>query len=151
MFPTSMSTPFSVKDILNLEQSHDVMVSSLDASSRMDCCTGPTSSCMLARLKQEPLRDMSLFGEDFHEPKSGRTSSLNFASSFYGKSLIEMEIVKDGKSESYEGKRRKGELIRRQNEARRAWCWLIRAKCIWRNNRKQQAAAIYSQHLLQTG
>lgn len=127
MFPSpSTSTPFSVKDILNLKQSHDAMVSSLDGSSRMDYCNAPTSSsssCMLARLKQEPLRDMSsavasaaaasLFGEDPHESRAGRGNSLNFATTFYGKSLIEMDIVKDGKPESFEGKRRKGELMRR--------------------------------------
>ncbi|XP_028271544.1 homeobox protein Nkx-2.5 isoform X2 [Parambassis ranga] len=120
MFPSpSTSTPFSVKDILNLEQSHDVMVSSLDVSSpRMDCCTLPTSSsssssCMLARLKQEPLRDMSsaaasLFGEDTHDHKAGRGNALNFGSTFYGKSLIDMEnIDKNGKSDAFEGKRRK--------------------------------------------
>ncbi|XP_044218905.1 homeobox protein Nkx-2.5 [Thunnus albacares] len=122
MFPSpSTSTPFSVKDILNLEQSHDVMVSSLDVSSRMDCCTVPTSSstsssssCMLARLKQEPLRDMSsatsLFGEDLQEPKTGRGNALNFATTFYGKSLIEMDIVKEGKGDLFEGKRRKEEF-----------------------------------------
>lgn len=118
MFPSpSTSTPFSVKDILNLEQSHDIMVSSLDVSSRMDCCTvstSSTSSCMLARLKQEPLRDMSsaasLFSEDLHESKAGRGNALNFATAFYGKSLIEMDIVKDGKADSFEGKRRKGEF-----------------------------------------
>ncbi|XP_071375324.1 homeobox protein Nkx-2.5 [Centroberyx affinis] len=113
MFPSpSTSTPFSVKDILNLEQSHDDMVS-LDISSRMDC-TVPTSSCMLARLKQEPLREMSsgasLFGEDLHESKASRSNALSFASTFYGKSLIEMEIVKDGKSDCFEGKHRKEEF-----------------------------------------
>uniref|UniRef100_A0A3B4ZST6 Homeobox protein Nkx-2.5 n=1 Tax=Stegastes partitus TaxID=144197 RepID=A0A3B4ZST6_9TELE len=117
MFPSpSTSTPFSVKDILNLEQSHDVMVSSLDVSSRMDCCsTSSSSSCMLARLKQEPLRDMSstavsLFGEDIHDSKAGRGNALNFASTFYGKSLIEMDINKDGKTDAFEGKRRKGDV-----------------------------------------
>ncbi|XP_032383638.1 homeobox protein Nkx-2.5 [Etheostoma spectabile] len=120
MFPSpSTSTPFSVKDILNLEQSHDVMVSSLDVSSRMDCCTVPTSSsssssCMLARLKQEPLRDMSstaasLFGEDLHEPRADRGNALNYTT-FYGKSLMDMDIVKDGKSGAFEGKRRKGDF-----------------------------------------
>ncbi|KAG7241825.1 hypothetical protein INR49_024795, partial [Caranx melampygus] len=122
MFPSpSTSTPFSVKDILNLEHSHDVMVSPLDVSSRMDCCsTAPTSSspsssssCMLARLKQEPLRDMSsaaasLFGEDLHESRAGRGSALSFATTFYGKSLLEMDLVKDGKSDAFEAKRRKG-------------------------------------------
>uniref|UniRef100_A0A3P8SW88 Homeobox protein Nkx-2.5 n=1 Tax=Amphiprion percula TaxID=161767 RepID=A0A3P8SW88_AMPPE len=114
MFP-STSTPFSVKDILNLEQSHDVMVSSLDVSSRMNCCStssSSSSSCMLARLKQEPLRDMSttaasLFGEDVHSSKAGRSNALSFASTFYGKSLIEMDINKDGKTDAFEGKRRK--------------------------------------------
>ena len=132
MFPSpgSTSTPFSVKDILNLEQTHDAMVSSLDVSSRMDCCTVPTSSssssstsstsssCMLARLKQEPLRDMSaaasLFGEELHESRAGRGNALSFAAAFYGKSLLEMDVVKDGKSDVFEGKRRKGELIKRE-------------------------------------
>ncbi|CAJ1058182.1 homeobox protein Nkx-2.5 isoform X2 [Xyrichtys novacula] len=122
MFPSpSTSTPFSVKDILNLEHSHDALVSSLDVSSRMDCCTVPTpsssSSCMLARLKQEPLRDMSssntsgsLFGEDLQESRAGRGNALNFANTFYGKSLFEMDLVKEGKSDSFEGKRRKEEF-----------------------------------------
>ncbi|XP_074530746.1 homeobox protein Nkx-2.5 [Halichoeres trimaculatus] len=126
MFPSpSTSTPFSVKDILNLEHSHDALVSSLDVSSRMDCCTVPTSSssssssssCMLARLKQEPLRDMSssntagsLFGEDLQEPRAGRGNALNFANALYGKSLYEMDLVKDGKSDAFEGKRRKEEF-----------------------------------------
>ncbi|XP_020503397.1 homeobox protein Nkx-2.5 [Labrus bergylta] len=117
MFPSpSTSTPFSVKDILNLEHSHDALVSSLDVSSRMDCCTVPTSSsstsssCMLARLKQEPVRDMSssntvgsLFGED-------RGHALNFANTYYGKSLLELDLVKDGKSDVFQAKRRKEEL-----------------------------------------
>ncbi|XP_060936200.1 homeobox protein Nkx-2.5 [Limanda limanda] len=121
----STSTPFSVKDILNLEQSHGVMASPLDVSSRMDCCSLPTSSsscssssCMLARMKQEPLRDMpspaaaaSLFGEDLHEARAARGSSaLSFASSFYGKSLLDVDIVKDEKSAGLEGKRRKEEF-----------------------------------------
>uniref|UniRef100_A0A3Q3WID7 Homeobox protein Nkx-2.5 n=1 Tax=Mola mola TaxID=94237 RepID=A0A3Q3WID7_MOLML len=120
MFPSpSTSTPFSVKDILNLEQSHDAMVSSLDVSCGMDCCAVPTSSssCMLARLKQEPPRDMSsgaaasVFGEDLHEPRGDRGTALSFAASFYGKSLAEMELVKgNGKSDAIEGKRRKEEF-----------------------------------------
>ncbi|XP_072252571.1 homeobox protein Nkx-2.5 [Leuresthes tenuis] len=118
MFPSpSTSTPFSVKDILNLEQNHDVMVSSLEVSPRMDCCTVPTSSssCMLARLKQEPLRDMSstaasLFGEDIQDPKAGRGNALNFASTFYGKSLMEMDVERGGKSDAFEEKRRKDDF-----------------------------------------
>lgn len=123
MFPSpSTSTPFSVKDILNLEHSHGVMVSPLDASSPMECCAVSTSSsssfassCMLARLKQEPLRDLpsgaaaasSMFGEEIQE---SRGSTLGFAATFYGKSLLEMDRAKDGKSETFEGKHRKGEL-----------------------------------------
>lgn len=124
MFPSpSTSTPFSVKDILNLEQSHGVMVSSLDVSSRMDCCALPTSSsssssCMLARMKQESLRDgssstaASLFGEELLESRAGRGHALGFATTFYGKSPLDMDIVKDEKSDAFEGKRRKGESIR---------------------------------------
>lgn len=122
MFPSpSTSTPFSVKDILNLEHSHDVMVSPLDASSPMECCAVPTSassfasSCMLARLKQEPLRDLSstaaaaaMFGEEIQE---SRGSTLSFAATFYGKSLLEMDRAKDGKSDAFDGKHRKGEIF----------------------------------------
>lgn len=119
MFPSpSTSTPFSVKDILNLEQSHDVIVPSLDVSPRMDCCVVPTSSssCMLTRLKQEPLRDLSsttaaMFGEDLHDSRGGRSNALGFATAFYGKSLMEMDVVKTGKSDAFEGRRRKGETI----------------------------------------
>lgn len=122
MFPSpSTSTPFSVKDILNLEQSHDVIVSSLGVSPRMDCCAAPTSSsssssCMLARLKQEPQRDMSttaasMFGEDPQDTtRGGRGNALCFPATFYGKSFMEMDAVKGGKSDAFEGKRRKGEL-----------------------------------------
>lgn len=117
MFPShSTSTPFSVKDILNLEHSHGVMVSPLDASSTMECCAVSTatassfaSSCMLSRLKQEPLRDLSsaasMFGEEIQE---SRGSTLGFT--FYGKSLLEMDRAKDGKSDTFEGKHRKGEI-----------------------------------------
>nr|XP_057919545.1 homeobox protein Nkx-2.5 isoform X1 [Doryrhamphus excisus] len=112
MFPSpSTSTPFSVKDILNLENSHDLM-SSLDLqSSRMDCCSHVpcTSSCMLGRLKQEPLRDAStsvqLFDEDLHQdPKCG-----NFAPAIYGKAL-EMNDVKEEGSHMLEEKHAKEEL-----------------------------------------
>ncbi|XP_068181641.1 homeobox protein Nkx-2.5 [Antennarius striatus] len=116
MFPSpSTSTPFSVKDILNLEQSHDVLVSSLDVSSRLDCCTAPapSSSCRLARLKQEPLRDMSATAaaasifEDLQESRAARGNPLSYATTFYGKSLMDVEAVKDGKSGVFEGKHRK--------------------------------------------
>lgn len=69
---------------------------------------------MLARLKQEPPRDLpstastsSMFGEDIQE---NRGSTLGFAATFYGKSLMEVDKAKDGKSHAFEGKHRKGEL-----------------------------------------
>ncbi|XP_005795475.1 homeobox protein Nkx-2.5 [Xiphophorus maculatus] len=115
MFPSpSTSTPFSVKDILNLEQNPDVMVSSLDISPRMDCSA--TSSCMLARLKQEPLRDMptaaaaaasssSLTQQDIQD--SNKAGRGNFAPTFYGKSYTGMEMERGAKSDAFEEKRRK--------------------------------------------
>ncbi|KAM9795367.1 homeobox protein Nkx-2.5 [Neosynchiropus ocellatus] len=105
MFPSpSTSTPFSVKDILNLEQGQDLVLSHLDLTSR-----APASSCMLARLKQEPLRDMStaasLFGEDPSEAnRTGRGAAFNFPGSFYGKPLVEMDLVKFGKQDAFEEK-----------------------------------------------
>ncbi|XP_010892654.1 homeobox protein Nkx-2.5 isoform X2 [Esox lucius] len=105
----STSTPFSVKDILNLEQHTEDLVS-LDISPRMDCAL-PTSSCMMSRLKQEPLREMSsgnlLFGEELHEAKANRNTALNFTAAFYGKSFLETDI-RDGKTDSlFDGKHRK--------------------------------------------
>ncbi|XP_019747820.1 homeobox protein Nkx-2.5 [Hippocampus comes] len=115
MFPSpSTSTPFSVKDILNLEHSHELM-SSLELSSRMDCCSAPTttstptsSCCLLGRLKHEPLRDMStgvpLFDEDLHhqDPK--------FTAAVYGKPLTQMDGVKEGASGLFGDKHAKEEL-----------------------------------------
>uniref|UniRef100_A0A3Q2P2U9 Homeobox protein Nkx-2.5 n=1 Tax=Fundulus heteroclitus TaxID=8078 RepID=A0A3Q2P2U9_FUNHE len=106
MFPSpGTSTPFSVKDILNLEHNPDVMVSSLDCST--------SSSCMLARLKQEPVRDASaaaaaaasLFQQDVQD--YNKTARGNFTSSFYGKSLLGMEVERGAKSDAFEEKRRK--------------------------------------------
>ncbi|KAM6953417.1 homeobox protein Nkx-2.5 [Aplochiton taeniatus] len=108
--PSSTSTPFSVKDILNLEQSHEDMIA-LELSPQMDCAL-PSSSCMLARLKQESIREIasaanSLFGEDLHETKSNRNSALNFSTAFYGKTFTEMDIAKNTKSDCFEGKPKK--------------------------------------------
>ncbi|CAL8271259.1 unnamed protein product [Boreogadus saida] len=102
----STSTPFSVKDILNLEQSHGDMASMDIISSRMDCAL-PTTSCMLSRFKQESLLEVpsgaSVFGEDLQDPKVSRSNALNVVS-FYGKSLKEMD--KDGKSNYFKQKHR---------------------------------------------
>ncbi|CAL8262635.1 unnamed protein product [Lota lota] len=101
----STSTPFSVKDILNLEQSHEDMAS-MDISSRMDCAP-PTTSCMLSRFKQEPFREVSsgasVYGEDLQVPKVSRSNALNVVS-FYGKSFKEMDM--DGKSNYFKQKHR---------------------------------------------
>ncbi|XP_077388673.1 homeobox protein Nkx-2.5 [Festucalex cinctus] len=119
MFPSpSTSTPFSVKDILNLEHSHELM-SSLELSSRMDCCSAPaitsspTSSCCMlqGRLKHEPPRDMSVFDEDLHhqDPK--------FAAAVYGKPMTHsMDSVKEGAS-GLQSKHAKEELSPRAEAA----------------------------------
>lgn len=110
--PSSTSTPFSVKDILNLEQSHDEDMASVDISSGMECAL-PTASCMLSRLKQEPIREAlsgaSVFGEHLllHDSTLSRSNSaLNFAS-FYGKAFKEIDT--DGKSNYLKEKHRDGE------------------------------------------
>ncbi|XP_051513540.1 homeobox protein Nkx-2.5-like isoform X2 [Myxocyprinus asiaticus] len=82
MFSSQMtSTPFSVRDILNLEQNQEDMVS-LDMSQRLDSALIPTSSCMLSTFKQEQFMDMpsgaSLFGEDLQDDKANKNSSMNF-------------------------------------------------------------------------
>ncbi|XP_051945266.1 homeobox protein Nkx-2.5 isoform X4 [Xyrauchen texanus] len=82
MFSSQMtSTPFSVRDILNLEQNQEDMVS-LDMSQRLDSALIPTSSCMLSTFKQEQFMDMpsgsSLFGEDLQDDKANKISPMNF-------------------------------------------------------------------------
>ncbi len=115
MFSSQMtSTPFSVRDILNLEQNHEDLVS-LDMSQRLDSALIPTSSCMLSTFKQEQFMEMpsgaSLFSEDHQDDKDHTNSSLNFgAAAFYGKSFLEMDFVKDAKSDdTFEDKEKKGE------------------------------------------
>ena len=105
----STSTPFSVKDILNLEQSHGDMASMDIISSRMDCAM-PTTSCMLSHFKQESLREgpagASVLGEDLQDPKVSRSNALDVVSC-YGKSFKEMDM--DGKSNYFKQKHREGE------------------------------------------
>ncbi|XP_029113377.1 homeobox protein Nkx-2.5 isoform X2 [Scleropages formosus] len=109
MFPSPLtSTPFSVKDILNLEQNQDEMAS-LDTAV-------PTSSCMLAKFKQEPLLEMpvgaSLFSQDVPELKATKNPSLNFSAAFYGKNFPDMDMMKDTRADSaYEEKERKGDFL----------------------------------------
>lgn len=109
---------------------------------------------MLARLKQEPLRDMSsaasLFGEDPHDSRAGRGNALSFATAFYGKSLMEMDLVRDGKSDAFEGKRRKGERTKFcfvgpvQNEACRLMMSALCKTQEKKNTLKQRAKQIQS-------
>ncbi|XP_006631743.1 homeobox protein Nkx-2.5 [Lepisosteus oculatus] len=100
MFPSPLtSTPFSVKDILNLEQNQEEMAS-LEISSRLDTALS-SSACMLAKFKQEPYGEMppgaSLFSDDVPPCKGSKGSSLNFAAAFYGKTFLETDITKDSK------------------------------------------------------
>ncbi|KAG9334845.1 hypothetical protein JZ751_006414, partial [Albula glossodonta] len=116
MFPNPLtSTPFSVKDILNLEQNQAEMAS-LEISPRLDT-TMPTSSCMLAKFKQEPFPEMppgtSLFNDDVLDLKANKTSSLNFSTAFYGKNLLELDI-KDKTDCGFDEKQRKEDYS--QNE-----------------------------------
>uniref|UniRef100_A0A8C5HYN8 Homeobox protein Nkx-2.5 n=1 Tax=Gouania willdenowi TaxID=441366 RepID=A0A8C5HYN8_GOUWI len=107
----STSTPFSVKDILNLEHSPGLMVSSLDLSSRMDsCCSAPPtspSSCMLSRLRHGPHRGpqpsaVPLFTEDKHGSRTSGGNAFNFALTPYDRRSTEMEVEKDEKSQCEE-------------------------------------------------
>lgn len=106
------STPFSVRDILNLEQAQgDVAPLDLDGS-----------SCMLAAFKQEPTfmdvqpgAPAALFGQD--EQQDGKaqrgSSALGYEPAFYGKDFLEMELDKAAKTdEAFEGKERKGDLFK---------------------------------------
>lgn len=115
MFSSQMtSTPFSVRDILNLEQNQEDMVS-LDMSQRLDSALIPPSSCMLSTFKQEQFMEMpsgaSLFSEDLQEDKANK-SALNFGTAaFYGKNFLEMDYVKDAKTDvTFEDKEKKGEV-----------------------------------------
>ncbi|XP_007253642.2 homeobox protein Nkx-2.5 [Astyanax mexicanus] len=102
------STPFSVRDILNLEQAQgDVAPLDMDSS-----------SCMLAAFKQEPaFMDVqpgataaALFGHDEPQDSKGQRGSaaLGYEPAFYGKDFLEMELEKEAKTDdAFEGKDRK--------------------------------------------
>ncbi|XP_017559248.1 homeobox protein Nkx-2.5 [Pygocentrus nattereri] len=102
------STPFSVRDILNLEQAQgDVAPLDMDGS-----------SCMLAAFKQEPaFMDVqpgataaALFGHDEQQDGKGQRGSagLGYEPAFYGKDFLEMELDKEAKTDgAFEGKERK--------------------------------------------
>lgn len=97
MFPSPVTTtPFSVKDILNLEQ-HQSGLAPMEL---------PSPSCMLAAFKQEAfgteppgLPDLR---EELPEPPPGKAA---FPSPYYVKSYAEMDSAKDPKAD----KKGKGE------------------------------------------
>lgn len=98
MFPSPVtSTPFSVKDILSLEQ-HPSGLASLELSA-----LGSPSSCMLATFKQEsyPAEDAPLA-----EAPAGlaKGSGSTFPGPFFAKSYVEIEPTKEPK-ESKKGNR----------------------------------------------
>lgn len=98
MFPSPVtSTPFSVKDILSLEQ-HPSGLASLELSA-----LGSPSSCMLATFKQEsyPTEDAPLA-----EAPAGlaKGSGGAFPGPFFAKSYVEVEPTKEPK-ESKKGSR----------------------------------------------
>lgn len=95
MFPSPVTTtPFSVKDILNLEQ-HQSGLTSMELSSLS------SPSCMLATFKQETysteppaLPDLR---EELPEPHPAKTATTAFPGSYYVKSYVEMDSDKDPK------------------------------------------------------
>uniref|UniRef100_A0A8B9CAZ6 Homeobox protein Nkx-2.5 n=1 Tax=Anser brachyrhynchus TaxID=132585 RepID=A0A8B9CAZ6_9AVES len=94
MFPSPVTTtPFSVKDILNLEQ-HQSGLAPMEL---------PSPSCMLAAFKQEAfgteppgLPDLR---EELPEPPPGKAA---FPSPYYVKSYAEMDSAKDPKADKKE-------------------------------------------------
>ncbi|KAG8439292.1 hypothetical protein GDO86_005493 [Hymenochirus boettgeri] len=89
------STPFSVKDILNLEH-HQTGLSPMDISSRLE-----NSSCMLSTFKQESYPGtpcLSELGEDLSQREITKGSSP-FPGSFFVKSYLEMDPSKDPKDD----------------------------------------------------
>lgn len=54
----------------------------------------------------------AMFGEEPHDSRGGRGNALCFPAAFYGKSFMEMDAAKGAKSDAFEGKRRKGTLMR---------------------------------------
>lgn len=137
MFSSQMtSTPFSVRDILNLEQNQEDMVS-LDMSQRLDSALIPTSSCMLSTFKQEQFMEMpsgaSLFSEDLQDDKGNK----NFGTAaFYGKNFLEMDYIKDAKTDdTFEDKEKKGE--------RSDIYWKLCVSCLFKISKKKKRKKMY--------
>lgn len=97
MFPSPVTTtPFSVKDILNLEQQQQSGLGSMELASLA------SPSCMLATFKQEgfgteppALPDLR---EELPEPPPSKTTAA-FPGSYYVKSYVEMDTAKEAKAD----------------------------------------------------
>lgn len=99
MFPSPVTTtPFSVKDILNLEQ-HQSGLASMELSSMA------SPSCMLATFKQEAFgaETPALPGPREEMPEAAKTT---FPGSYYVKSYVEMDSAKEAKADK-KGKERR--------------------------------------------
>ncbi|KAL7989218.1 homeobox protein Nkx-2.5 [Crotalus tigris] len=124
MFPSPVtSTPFSVKDILSLEQ-HPSGLASLELSA-----LGSPSSCMLATFKQEsyPAEDAPLAEAPAGLAK-GSGSGSTFPGPFFAKSYVEIEPTKEPKeskkelcvlSKSLEQEKREAEEAERPRQRKR--------------------------------
>uniref|UniRef100_A0A8C8RUB1 Homeobox protein Nkx-2.5 n=1 Tax=Pelusios castaneus TaxID=367368 RepID=A0A8C8RUB1_9SAUR len=99
MFPSPVTTtPFSVKDILNLEQ-HQTGLASMELSS-----LSSSSSCMLATFKQETYPAEAAIPElngELPQIHPSKTSST-FPNSLYVKHYVEMDSAKDSKADKKE-------------------------------------------------
>ncbi|XP_005992571.1 homeobox protein Nkx-2.5 [Latimeria chalumnae] len=92
------STPFSVKDILNLQQQQTEM-SALELSSRLDSTL--SSSCMLSTFKQETYTEtqsLSELSDELTQSKYSK-SSPSFTS-FYGKNCMETVATRNAKMDN---------------------------------------------------
>ncbi|NXN81686.1 NKX25 protein, partial [Bombycilla garrulus] len=102
MFPSPVtSTPFSVKDILNLEQQQQQQQGGLGS---MELASLASPSCMLATFKQEAfsaeppaLPDLR---EELPEPPPAKTAA--FPGSYYVKSYADMDPAKEAKADKKE-------------------------------------------------
>lgn len=97
MFPSPVTTtPFSVKDILNLEQQQQSGLGSMELAALA------SPSCMLAAFKQEgfgteppALPDLR---EELPEPPPAKSAAA-FPGSYYVKSYAEMDSAKEAKAD----------------------------------------------------
>lgn len=108
MFPSPVtSTPFSVKDILNLEQQQQGGLGSMELASLA------SPSCMLATFKQEAFSAEPPALPDLREelPEQGKTAAA-FPGSYYVKSYVEMDTAKEAKAD------KKGKAERWRSRAR---------------------------------